>query len=264
MAYGSDCNGNTLGSTSNGITYSVQADGCINFDYTNAVPGTIDSVCFVICDTNNVCDTTEILLAIKPTLDTIITTNTDTCISVDELPLGYDTVTTCDGILSTDQGGAIGFINNCINYTPPAVWQQDTTCVIICDTTDFGVICDTTIVIFINPDTTINITCIDTTLYLDANGSIITVDTSFVLGSVSSTAGIDTAWLSTYTFDCSNVGTNSVTVSAQNTNNAINSCIATVTILDTIQPVILCNDTTIYLDLTGNFTIDTSLVVTSI
>ena len=105
--------------------------------------------------------------------------------------------------------------------------------------------------------------CKDTTIYLDATGSA-TIDTSLILVSATDICGIDSVYISNNSFSCIDTGTNSVTIYARDVNGNLDSCISTVTVLDTINPVVVCNDTTIYLDATGSFTVDTSFILTSV
>ncbi|WCL81687.1 gliding motility-associated C-terminal domain-containing protein [Saprospira sp. CCB-QB6] len=67
-------------------------------------------------------------------------------------------------------------------------------------------------------------------------------------------------------FDCSNKGTNNIFFQAPDasgnvqTFGPINGCRARVVVFDTIAPIALCQDTTVYLDNTGNATINGSFV----
>ncbi len=105
------------------------------------------------------------------------------------------------------------------------------------------------------------IVCTDTTVYLDANGQFV-FDSTYVLANASSLCGIDSVWLSDTIATCG-MDTLMVTVYARDSNNVVDSCIATVLVFDTLAPVITCNDTTVYLDATGSFIFDTSYVLTS-
>lgn len=110
------------------------------------------------------------------------------------------------------------------------------------------------------------VSCRDTTLYIDVLGSAISIDTGYILTSVSDNCSLDSVWLSTTNtnFTCEDTGTHQVTIYAKDASGNIDSCIAVVTILDTILPTIMCNDTTVYLGDSGGFTINTSYVVSSV
>ncbi|MEN8927482.1 MAG: gliding motility-associated C-terminal domain-containing protein, partial [Flavobacteriales bacterium] len=105
--------------------------------------------------------------------------------------------------------------------------------------------------------------CKDTTVYLDATGSV-TIDTSFILQSVFDICGIDSVYLSTATFNCIDTGSNTVTIYAIDVSGNIDSCIANIDVFDTINPVVVCKNDIIYLNSSGNYSIDTSNVVVSI
>lgn len=103
------------------------------------------------------------------------------------------------------------------------------------------------------------VTCVDTSIFLNSTGNII-IDTSFVLTSLMDNCDIDSVWLSTNSFNCLDTGNNMVTIYGRDSSGNIGSCTANVYVLDTLKPVILCNDTTIYLNNNGQYTIDTSYV----
>lgn len=81
--------------------------------------------------------------------------------------------------------------------------------------------------------------CQDITVQLDANGdaSIIAAD---VDGGATDACGIASLAIDNDTFDCSNVGTNNVTLTVTDTNGNTSSCVAIVTVEDTIDPAIGC------------------------
>jgi hypothetical protein len=53
-------------------------------------------------------------------------------------------------------------------------------------------------------------------------------------------------------FDCSNVGANTVTLTATDQNSNVSTCTATVTVEDNIAPTAVCQNLTLTLDATGN------------
>ena len=101
--------------------------------------------------------------------------------------------------------------------------------------------------------------CQNTTIYLDANGNA-TIDSSFVDNGSSDNCAVETIALSDSDFGCVDIGDNSVTVVVSDAAGNTNACNATVTVVDTISPVAICQNTTIYLDASGNATIDSSFV----
>jgi large repetitive protein len=67
--------------------------------------------------------------------------------------------------------------------------------------------------------------------------------------------GIASLVASKTSFDCTNLGTNSVTLTVTDTSGNVSSCIATVTIVDAIVPVALCKPFTLSLNASGNATL---------
>ena len=93
--------------------------------------------------------------------------------------------------------------------------------------------------------------CQDVTLYLDAsgNGSITPGD---VDGGSSDNCSVASTSLSMMSFTCSNVGANTVTLTVLDSNSNASTCTGTVTVVDSVAPTALCQDVTVYLDGSGN------------
>ncbi len=94
----------------------------------------------------------------------------------------------------------------------------------------------------------------DITISLDAFGSI-SITPSDIDGGTSDACGIASLAIDNDLFDCSNVGPNTVTLTATDNNGNVSTCTATVTIEDNTPPVALCQDITIELDTDGTATI---------
>lgn len=92
--------------------------------------------------------------------------------------------------------------------------------------------------------------CVNQTVYLDQDGlgSIDPVNVS--LGSQDN-CGISNLMLSKDDFSCTDLGVQNVTLSITDDNGNISSCIAEVTTVDTIAPMVLCRDAIVYLDTNG-------------
>lgn len=169
-----DCAGFAIGTTTNnGTNYTIDSIGCITFDFSTAITNG-DTLCFIICDTALICDTTIIHLYLDtiPYTDTItISANpNDTvffCLDTLDAISNFDSVSTCSGLLSDvgvntnvsytiDSNGCILFdFNNSNERT------SDTLCFIVCDT---NLLCDTTrIVVSVNDFNVKPITSNDTT-----------------------------------------------------------------------------------------------------
>ena len=98
--------------------------------------------------------------------------------------------------------------------------------------------------------------CQDLTLQLDANGnaSITTAD----IDNGSSDACSFSLSASQTSFDCTNVATNSVTLTVTDTNANVSTCTATVTVEDNVLPIAVCQAHTVQLDTSGNASITTA------
>jgi hypothetical protein len=92
--------------------------------------------------------------------------------------------------------------------------------------------------------------CKNATLYLNAAGKVVLTPSVIDNGSYS-LVGISNRTVSKDTFDCSNVGTNSVTLTVYNSFNKDASCTATVTIIDSIKPTVNTQNYTLYLGANG-------------
>ncbi len=96
--------------------------------------------------------------------------------------------------------------------------------------------------------------CQDLTVYLDGTGNV-TITSGDVDNGSSDNCSIASYALSQSSFDCSNVGANSVSLSVTDVNGNVGSCTSTVTVIDSVTPTAVCQDITVYLDGSGNATI---------
>ena len=101
------------------------------------------------------------------------------------------------------------------------------------------------------------IVCQNITVQLDATGNA-TIIAADIDGGSTDACGIATITASQTSFDCSNVGTNTVTLTVTDVNGNISTCDASVTIEDNIAPTAICQAITIQLDATGNAMITVS------
>ncbi len=90
----------------------------------------------------------------------------------------------------------------------------------------------------------------DITIYLDNNGEAFTTAEDVDNGS-SDNCGVADLSLSRTDFDCDEVGSNTVTLTATDAAGNSSSTTATVTVVDDIPPTITCQDVTISLDANG-------------
>lgn len=101
--------------------------------------------------------------------------------------------------------------------------------------------------------------CLNPTIMLDANGnatlSVTDVNDNSMDADNCSALSFS---LSQTSFDCADVGPNTVTLTLTDANNNSDNCDATVTVADGVLPTMLCQDATIILDASGNAAITTA------
>lgn len=93
--------------------------------------------------------------------------------------------------------------------------------------------------------------CKDVTVQLDAAGNGSTTAVAVDNGS-NDACGIKSLELSKTSFNCSNVGNNSVVLTVTDNNNNTATCTATVVVQDNVPPVAICQNVTVLLDANGN------------
>ena len=96
--------------------------------------------------------------------------------------------------------------------------------------------------------------CQNFTVQLDAAGDA-TITTADIDNGSFDNCGTMTLSLSQTVFDCSHVGNNTVTLTADDGNGNTSTCTAIVTVEDTTAPVVNCQAITIALDINGNASI---------
>ncbi|MEM6347117.1 MAG: T9SS type A sorting domain-containing protein [Bacteroidota bacterium] len=95
-----------------------------------------------------------------------------------------------------------------------------------------------------------NVVCNDFTVSLDTSGMAAIVPSQIDNGS-SDNCGIASYSLSQSNFSAANIGQNPVTLYVTDIAGNVDSCIATVTVTNTLPPVAVCQDLTVYLDEMG-------------
>lgn len=99
-----------------------------------------------------------------------------------------------------------------------------------------------------------SVVCQNITLPLDATGNA-SITVADVDGGSSVSCGSLTASIDVMSFDCTNIGPNNVVLTVTNSNNISRMCTAIVTVVDTMAPVVLCQDIMVVLDGSGAATI---------
>ncbi len=97
--------------------------------------------------------------------------------------------------------------------------------------------------------------CKNATVQLDANGNGTLTVTQVNNGSTAA-CGLATMSIGKTSFDCSNVGPNTVALTVTDINNNTSSCNATVTVVDNIPPVVTCSPQTLTFNGEPFFTLD--------
>ncbi len=96
--------------------------------------------------------------------------------------------------------------------------------------------------------------CRDITVALDSTGTATITGADIDNGS-NDACGIQSLVASPNTFTCINTGLNSVTLTVTDNNGLVNTCTATVTVENSIGPVVICRNYSVSLDATGNASI---------
>ncbi len=112
--------------------------------------------------------------------------------------------------------------------------------------------CEATITVEDNIDPTVMTQ--DLTIQLDANGSASITPADIDNGSIDN-CGIATQTVTPNSFDCSNVGVNTVTLTVTDTSGNVSTGIATVTVEDNVAPIAICKNITVELGINGEATI---------
>src|SRR5439155_780862 len=96
--------------------------------------------------------------------------------------------------------------------------------------------------------------CTNLTVQLDANGHA-TINPAQMDNGSTDACGIASLSLSQTNFDCTNIGTNTVTLTVTDNNGNSQGATASVTVVDLVAPVALCTNLTVELDASGHATI---------
>ncbi len=105
-----------------------------------------------------------------------------------------------------------------------------------------------------------SVICKDITLQLDASGTA-SLSASDIDNGSKDSCGTFTLTADRISFNCSDVGPNTITLTATDASGNSSSCTATVTILDSIAPTLQCKDVTLQLDASGYASLSTTELV---
>ena len=105
--------------------------------------------------------------------------------------------------------------------------------------------------------------CQNITVELDPVTGTVTISGAEVDGGSTDACGIDTYSLDIDTFDCSNIGDNTVVLTVTDVNGNISTCTAIVTVEDNTNPELVCQDFTLELGPDGTAMLDPNDVIAS-
>ncbi|CAN0361258.1 unnamed protein product, partial [Discosporangium mesarthrocarpum] len=95
----------------------------------------------------------------------------------------------------------------------------------------------------------------DITVQLDASGNVSITPSDIDQDASNDACGIQSLALDITSFDCTDVGQNTVTLTVTDTNNNVSTATAVVTVEDNVAPIAIANDITVQLDASGNVSI---------
>lgn len=243
-----------MGSTDNCDIKSIEISQSI-FDCTDIGS---NSVNIIVTDVHSNKDSCIALVTVLDTIRPIVNC-IDTTVYLDATGnVTIDSNYIDGGITDNCEISTISLSQSSFNCTDVGINNID---VIVTDVNSNTTLCQSiiTVVDTISPVAS----CMDTTIYLDATGNI-TMDSSYVNGGSTDNCEILTINLSKSSFDCNDIGSNNITVTVNDESSNSSKCIAEVIVADTISPTITCADTTVYLDASGNYTIDSTYLITDI
>ena len=206
-----------------------------NVSHTYSTPG-FYNVSLVVTDKSGACKDTSY--------------KTVEVFSLPDVNLGNDTLTCLRDTLVLDAGPGFAYNWNTGDTTRYlGVNSVDSFIVTITDAQNCIDI-DTLVVtgLYATPPTPV---CQNATVYLDSSGNI-QIDTTTLNNGSTAFCQIDTMWVIPNSFTCSELGVNNVKLFIQDANGNLDSCSATVTVVDTISPTIVAKNDTVYLDSSGN------------
>ena len=96
--------------------------------------------------------------------------------------------------------------------------------------------------------------CQDLTVYLDGSGNV-SIVAADIDGGSSDNCGSVTLSASATSFTCADAGPNNVTLTVDDGNGNTSTCVAVVTVSDTVSPAAVCQNITAFLDGSGNVSI---------
>ena len=156
----------------------------------------------------------------------------------------------CSATLSFDAAGAL----TSINYTTSDLGANNVT---LYGTDPSGNQSSQTAVVTVVDQTSPTVITQDVTVYLDANG-LATITPSDIDNGTTDNGGTPILSLDITSFDCDDVGANTVTLTATDGSGNTSSATAVVTVVDNTSPTIIAQNITVSLDANGTVSITTA------
>ncbi|MCG8331260.1 MAG: HYR domain-containing protein [Chitinophagales bacterium] len=259
--------------TFTGSDLATSNDNCGTVNYSMS-PATVDcwdlfsdkTVTVTANDGNGNSSTCQAIVAVVDDIDPVLICETNATVALGNL----GTVSVSGSIFTID------YTDNCsqgfnVTMAPHLFSCEDigdnTVTVTVSPTTQiYGNPVSCTATLTIIDDIAPTAYCHDITVELDNNGmaSITADDIDGAFTPTSAQYSEDncdlTLALNQSSFDCSDIGTSTVTLTATDGSGNSSSCQATVTVEDNTAPTALCNDVTVYLDGDGNGTLSAAEV----
>ncbi|MCK4677808.1 MAG: HYR domain-containing protein, partial [Bacteroidales bacterium] len=202
-----------------------------------------DSLVYRVCDSISFCDSTYVIIDVYDAAPPTITCPADITQTAD--------AGSCDAAIIvpapvTDDDCGVASVENDYNNTSDAsdTYPVGTTTVTWTVTDNDGKTNSCQHLVTVTDDENPNAQCQDITVYLDGAGNAVINALQVDNGSTDNCA-IDTIYVNPDTLYCSDIGTNTVTLTVVDESGNSATCTSTVTVNDTISPVITCpaNDT---------------------
>ena len=231
-------------------------DDCNIVSYTanpntyTCVDAGMNNVTLIVADASGNVDSCVAVVTITDTVPPEIVCNSFTVVPLDSA--GNATITVNDVLLSSsDSCGIDTIILSKYNFTGADLGLNTIATI----ATDFAGNTDSCIAFVLVEDTIApNVICRDITVQLDSMGNV-TINENDIDGGTTDAGGIDSLEIVTSSFNCSDVGDNDVVLLATDSSGNVSFCTAVVTVEDTINPTVVCQNITVFLDSNGRASI---------
>lgn len=120
--------------------------------------------------------------------------------------------------------------------------------------------CDATVTV--EDNTAPSVACSNVSAYLNSAGTA-SITTGDILSSISDNCGVASMSLDVTDFNCNDLGSNTVTLTATDDNGNSSTCTSTVTVIDSVAPMATCQNVTVALDANGSASITAADVTAS-